>query len=372
MNEFISNKVKTIDFSGIRKILELAQNMKNPVNLSIGEPDFSISDVIKNACCDAIHGDLNAYTPTQGIPALIQAIKDDLAQTRGAEPDDVFISSGVSGGLFLTFNALLNAGDEVIVPDPYFAFYKHALNLTGAKPVFLDTYPEFTIDAVKLEALITPKTKAILINSPGNPTGKIISQEEIDAIVVIAKKHNIFIISDEIYDGFNFNESGLTPSPFGQYEKVILLNGFSKTLSATGWRIGYVAGPKEILQAMKVLQQFTFICAPSIAQQAVLKGYQIGFREELKHHVCSYHEKNELLYQGLKDKFDFVKPEGAFYAFIPAPGGNATKFVEKAIANELLIVPGSAFSEYDTHFRVSFSSDIDTLNKGIEILNRIA
>jgi len=346
--------------------------MKNPCDMSIGQPDFDVPDAIKMACCQYIKDGFNSYTPTQGIPELVNAISRDIVIRRRSEPEDVFITSGVVGGIFLAFSVLLNPGDEVILPDPYYPAYKHASYMIGAKPVYLDTYPNFRIDASKLERLITDKTKALILNSPGNPTGKILSSAEIDDIIDVAKGSNIFIISDEIYDTFDYTDENCFSSPFGKYEKVILLNGFSKSLSTTGWRIGYAAGPRIILEGMKKMQQFTYTCAPSMAQKAILMSFEPEMQAVVKANCKKYREKNDLLYDGLKDRFIYSKAEGAFYAFIPAPGGDSTGFVQKAIENELLIVPGSAFSEKDTHFRVSFATTDEVIERGVEILNRLA
>lgn len=362
----IASRMSMVDSSGIRKIFDLAKNLSNPINLSIGQPDFDVPDEIKQAACDAINSGHNRYTLTQGIPELRERIKIHVNANKKADPEEVLITSGVSGGIFLSFIALLEAGDEVIVPDPYFVMYKHLSRLLGATPVYLDLEDDFSIDPDKLKKLITSKTKAILLNSPGNPTGKVLGSDVLKEIAAIAQKAGVVVISDEIYDGFVYEKEYTSIAQY--YPDTLVLGGFSKEYAMTGWRLGYAAGPAALLNEMIKLQQYTFVCAPSMAQYAGLVALDFDtepFRKE-------YSRKRDMIYDGLKDKFDVTKPDGAFYIFPKAPGGSGTKFVTKAIENNLLIIPGNVFSEHDTHFRISFAASEETLSKGIEVLNRLA
>ena len=365
-----SHRLQKIDSSGIRKVFDLGAKLKAPINMSIGQPDFEVFDDIKRAAIQSIQSGFNTYTPTQGDGELIECLKNHLEISKGSRPEDIFITSGVSGGLYLAFQTLLNPGDEIIVPDPFFVMYKHLPLLCDAIPVYWDTYPKFTFDKNKLAALISPKTKAIVINSPGNPTGKVMSQSEIKGVIEIAQKHDLYIIADEIYESFIYDHDVL-PSPYGEYAKCILLNGFSKSFATTGWRIGYAAGPKDVLQEMKKLQQYTYVCSPSIAQKALLSFLKKENQEQLKSHIDKYRQKRNLFHSLIKDKYHTSPSQGAFYAFIPAPKGDGDGFVEKAIQNNLLIIPGSVFSNKKTHFRVSFATDEKTIKKATDILNQI-
>ena len=366
----LSKRLQKIDSSGIRKVFDLAKTLKTPIDMSIGQPHFDVFKNVKKAAIDSIRRGFNSYTPTQGDSELIELLKFHLKTTRKKEPEDLFIVSGVSGGLSLTFQTLLNPEDEVILPDPYFVSYKHLLNLYGAKPVYLDIYPDFTYDKEKLNKLITSKTKAIVINSPANPTGKIMSKREINDVIEVAKRNNLYLISDEIYEAFVYDIPQL-PSPYGSYDKCILLNGFSKSLGATGWRIGYVAGPKEILQEMKKIQQYTFVCAPAPLQKALLAFLQKENQMELKKWVLEYQKKRDLFFSLIKDHFRIPLPQGAFYFFIPAPNDDGDAITEKAIKNNLLIIPGSVFSNRKTHFRVSFATSDENIKRGAQILTSI-
>jgi len=364
----IADRMNKIDASGIRKVFDLAAKMENPVNLSIGQPDFDVPDIVKNSACEAIDAGFNKYTPTQGIPELREKITAQLKnQNRLSNRDDdmTMVTSGTSGGLLLSIMTLVNEGDEVMFADPYFVMYKHFVNLIGGKPVFIDTYPDFKLTAERVEKNITDKTKMLIVNSPSNPTAAVYPEKDLKEIAELCNKRGIWIISDEIYSSFSYDEKFASIFPFA--EKGILLDGFSKSHAMTGWRVGYAVGNKNVIQEMCKLQQYTYVCAPSMAQKAAINALDV----DISGIVDSYRKKRDIVYESLKDKFELVKPDGAFYAFVKAPGGNATKFVEKAIANNLLIIPGSVFSERDTHFRISYAADDAVIKRGMEILNEL-
>jgi aspartate aminotransferase/aminotransferase len=361
----ISKRSTLVSASGIRKVFDLAQTMENPINFSIGQPDFDVPEPVKERAIAAIREGKNSYTVTQGIPQLHEAIRAAAAK-EGYNPEDVLVTSGVSGAIVLALLALCDPGDEVLIPDPYFVMYKHLCNLFGIVPKFVDTYPDFHLHADKLEPLITKKTKMIVINSPSNPTGVSSTADELRMVAELAKKHDLIILFDEIYSCFNYNARHESVTKY--YDKVIVLNGFSKSHAMTGWRLAYAMGPKEAIQAMTKLQQYTFVCAPSMVQHAGLAALDLPMRSTLE----AYRAKRDIIYEGLKGKFRVQKPDGAFYIFPEAPGGNATEFCMKAIQNNVLIIPGNVFSERDTHFRISFAAKDETLLKGIEVLNRLA
>ncbi len=362
----IADRMSLIDSSGIRKVFDLAAKMKDPINLSIGQPDFDVPQQIKESAISAIKEGKNRYTLTQGIPELNEKLLDKYQKLYSEnKPESSMIISGVSGGILLAFMALINTGDEVLVPDPYFVMYKHLVNLVGGTPVFFSTYPDFKINIEEIENKITPKTKVIIINSPNNPTGAVLTKEDLIKIYTIAKKHNLFIISDEIYDSYVYDKT--YTSILDITNNALVLKGFSKNFSVTGWRIGFALGPRDLLQEMIKLQQYTFVCAPSMAQYAMLENLDYDLSEI----VANYKKKRDTIYNILKEKFTIIKPEGAFYIFPQAPDKEASKFVEKAIENNVLIIPGNVFSETDTNFRISFAASLDTLKKGGEILNSL-
>ncbi len=277
--------------------------------------------------------------------------------------------SGVSGGLLLAFLSLVNPGDEVIVPDPYFVMYKHLVGMLGGKCVFVDSYPDFELPVEKIADAITDKTKMIILNSPCNPTGVVYSQQQVKEIAEIAAKKDVLVLTDEIYERFCYD--GECPSIAKHYEKSIVLHGFSKSHAMTGWRLGYAAAHeslKDVIEQMTKIQQYTFVCAPTPFQKAALAALDYDVTD----FVDVYRKKRDLLYDGLKDSFEMVKPGGAFYAFIKAPASaEATEFVEKAIKNNVLIIPGNVFSEKNTHFRISYATTNEKIQEGVEILSNL-
>src|SRR3982751_68851 len=212
--DYISSRANAVDASGIRKVFDLAARMKDPINLSIGLPDFDVPEIAKTAAIDAIRAGNNRYTPTQGIEPLRTRLRADLSKEIGRDVGDVLITSGVSGGLMLAMLAIMDPGDEAIFLDPYFVMYKHLLTMTGAVPVIVDSYPDFRFHADRVERAITPKTKLLILNSPSNPTGVVMSAEEVRAAVEVARKHDLLILSDEIYEPFLYGTSDpANPNP---------------------------------------------------------------------------------------------------------------------------------------------------------------
>jgi aspartate aminotransferase/aminotransferase len=204
-NDYIADRALGVDASGIRKVFDLAAKMKDPINFSIGLPDFDVPDPAKQAAIEAIQSGQNRYTQTQGIAPLRERLRKDLSAEIGRDVGDVLITSGVSGGLFLAILSTINPGDEAIFLDPYFVMYKHLLTLAGGKAVPVDSYPDFRFHADRVEAAITPRTKLLILNTPSNPTGVVMTQQEVDAAVALAKKHDLLIISDEIYEPFLYS-----------------------------------------------------------------------------------------------------------------------------------------------------------------------
>ncbi len=372
LDQFISQRALGVDASGIRKVFDLAAKMKDPINLSIGLPDFDVPEVCKEAAIESIRRGDNRYTQTQGIQPLRQRLGQELSAQIGRDAGDVIITSGVSGGLMLAIMALMNPGEEAICLDPYFVMYKHLLTLAGAATVAVDSYPDFRFPADKVEAAITPRTKLLMLNSPSNPTGVLMSESEVKAAVDLARRHDLIILSDEIYEPFLYRRDGARDplfSPAQIYEKTIVLRGFSKSHAMTGWRLGYAAGPTEIIQQMIKLQQYTFVCAPSPMQYAALKALDVSMEAAAR----AYQRKRDLVCERLGKKFKLVYPEGAFYVFPEAPRGlSGSQFATLAIENNVLLIPGNVFSARDSHFRISYATSDEKLAKGCDILNSLA
>ena len=369
MRNFLADRCKTIDASGIRKVFALAETLKDPVNFSIGQPDFDVPEPIKKEAIKAINEGFNRYSQTAGDSLLKSKIAEHVQTDTGWQDPGVMVTSGVSGALQLSFMALINPGDEVIIPEPYFVMYKHLINMLGGKCVFVDSYPDFKLPVEKIAAAITDNTKLIIVNSPANPTGAVYCEESLKKLASVAAEKNIIILSDEIYDKFSYD--GPCPSIAKFYSRTLLMRGFSKAYAMTGWRMGYVAVCDElkcVLEEMIKIQQYTFVCAPTPFQKAAI----VAMDYDVSEYVKQYRNKRDLLYAGLKDKFEITKPQGAFYAFVKAPDGQAAKFVDKAIKNNVLIIPGGVFSEKDTHFRISYATSDEKIREGVEILCRLA
>ena len=368
MKDIIANRAKLIDASGIRKVFALAGLLKDPVNFSIGQPDFDVPEPLKEEAIKAIKAGQNKYSQTAGDAILKNKIAEQIKNEFGWSDPAILITSGVSGGLLLAFLALINPDDEVIIPDPYFVIYKHLINMLGGRCIFVDSYPDFELPIEKIADAITNKTKMIILNSPCNPTGVVYSEEQTKALAEIAAEKDILVLTDEIYEKFCYD--GQCPSIANYFEKTLLLRGFSKSYAMTGWRLAYIAAGeslKNVIEEMTKIQQYTFVCAPTPFQKAAIAALDY----EISDLVDAYRRKRDLLYDGLKDKFELVKPGGAFYAFIKAPGGSGSNFVEKAIANNVLIIPGNVFSEKDTHFRISYATSDAKIQEGIEILRSL-
>lgn len=391
LSTLVSDRSNAIDASGIRRIFALAATLKDPINLSIGQPDFPVPDAIKHAAMNAIESDINGYTLTQGLPSLLTKVNAWLERDLGWDTQTVntpghegpvsFITSGTSGALLLAFMAMLNPGDECIIPDPYFVAYPHMATLCGAKAVIVDTYPDFKLTAERVAEKITDKTKFVLFNTPSNPAGVVPDKDECAALRALCRSRGILLISDEIYDEFAFSDAttdhaaGDTtlprcPSPArmpGAGQDTLIIRGFGKTYGCTGWRLGYAAGPKAIIEQMAKLQQYTFVCAPSPLQA----GVEACFETSMSEFVKEYESRRDLVLEKLGGLTEIAIPGGAFYAFIKIPehlGLTGAQFTEKAIEQSLLVIPGGAFSQRDTHFRISFATRRDKLSKGLDII----
>jgi aspartate aminotransferase/aminotransferase len=371
----IADRMRLLDASGIRKVFDLAAKMKDPINLSIGQPDFDVPKAIKDAAIEAIRAGFNKYTQTQGMESLLNILAEGCCKEFGWHDPyhgKVFgdrgylVTSGVSGALMLAMMTLVNPGDEVVLTDPYFVMYSHLVNLAGGAPVPVSTYDDFRPDPQRIADAITDKTRMLIINSPANPTGVVYSGQELRDIAAIAAKRDLLVISDEIYNLFCYDQPYV--SMVSVYDNTLLMRGFSKSYAMTGWRMGWCTGPRSIIEKMTMLQQYSFVCAPSMAQAAAL----VALETDMSAEVAAYKKKRDMVYSVLGPAMGLVKPGGAFYAFCPAPGGNASEFVAKAIANNVLVIPGNVFSSRDTHFRVSYATSDDKLAKGLEILAGLA
>jgi aspartate aminotransferase/aminotransferase len=365
-DHWIADRMRRIDASGIRKVFDLAAQMHDPINLSIGQPHFDTPPAVKQALHDAVSAGRNAHSQTQGIATLIAKIQADVDARYGHGDRKVFITSGTSGGLNLALSVLVNPGDEVIVFDPWFVMYKHLTTLAGGTTVEIDTYPDFRIDLDKVRDALSPRTRAILVNSPANPTGYVATAAEMEGLAKLAAEKDVPLISDEIYKSFCYDRPFVSPAKWN--ERTIVIDGFSKSHSLTGWRLGWCHGPQEVVRQMLKLQQFTFVCAPHPVQHAGVVAWDCDMSDR----VADYKRKRDYMLTQLGDLYEIPAAGGAFYLFPRAPWGTGSEFVAEAIRNNLLVIPGNVFSPRDTHFRISYAAEDRALERGCEVLRRLA
>ncbi len=382
----IAARSRAIDASGIRRVFNLGKELKDPINLSIGQPDFPVPDAIKYAAIEAIQSDHNGYTVTQGIASLRNRLNKHLASDVGWDLSkdssaDLLVTSGTSGSLVLSVMCLLDQDDEIIIPDPYFVMYPNLAKMVGARPVYCDVYPDFVMTAERVEPLITARTKAVMFNSPSNPAGAVSTREQCADLLELCRAKGVLLISDEIYDEFTYSEArtdmvhgeARCPSPArfeNAQDDVLLVRGFGKTYGVTGWRMGYCAGPRALIDEMGKIQQFTFTCAPSVSQHGCLAALDV----DMSAHIADYQSRRDLVVERMSEVTEVTTPGGAFYVFVKIPehlGLDGAAFGERCIENNVLVIPGNVFSRQDTHFRLSFATKRESLEKGLDVLVRL-
>ncbi len=350
---YLARRVNELRPSGIRKFFDIAATMKNVISLGVGEPDFTTPGPILEAGVRSLRAGETHYTSNSGKLELRQAIADHLFELYGVRYDplnEIIITVGVSEALYLAMNALLNPGDEVIIPTPCFVSFQAETIMAGAVPVEIPSLLEnnFQLDPDRIRAAVTPRTKLIFVSYPNNPTGAVATRETLEAVAKIAEEHDLFILSDEIYDRLVYGHQHVCVPSLGPaiQKRTILMGGFSKDYAMTGWRIGYAAGPATIIQGMTRVHQFTIMSAPTTAQDAALTALSDG-EKYVQEMVAEYDLRRHLIVGGLnKLGLTTFEPRGAFYAFpqITASGMDDETFAEQLLHEEqVAVVPGNAF-----------------------------
>ncbi len=367
---WISARARAAEVSGIRRAFELGKSLKDPVNLSIGQPHFPVPEAIREAAKAAIDAGKNGYTVTQGSADLRDRLAADVRARFPGQNRPVLVTAGTSGGLALALLATVDPGDEVVVPDPYFIAYPNLVKLAGGVVVPVDCDARtFAVDPDRVAAAITPHTKAVILCSPANPTGAVTPAASMRAIAELCRDRGVLLVSDEIYRAFSYDGPARSPAEFSP--DVVVVEGFGKTYGVTGWRLGFAHGPAAVLEEMTKLQQFTFVCAPSMAQAGALAALDV----DVSGYVADYKRKRDTLAAKLAAAgYELSVPGGAFYLYprVPAQYESGTAFAAAAVKQSLLIVPGAVFSRHDTHFRVSYAAADDTLARGADILGALA
>jgi len=376
----LSTSVKSIAPSGIRKFFDIAAQMDDVISLGVGEPDFITPWSIRESCVYGLERGYTSYTANRGMPELREEISRHYKRVYNVEynPDtEILVTVGVSEALDIALRAILEVGDEVLIPEPCYVSYQACTILAGGVPVTVDAKleNEFRITPEELEQHLTPKTKAILIGYPNNPTGAVMSRRDLMRIAEFAEKHDLIVISDEIYGDLTYDGIHECFSALPKMrDRTILLNGFSKAYAMTGWRIGYALGNSDFIGAMTKIHQYTMLCAPVTAQVAAIEALKHG-EKYMKKMVAEYDRRRNLIYDGLnKLGLKCFEPKGAFYIFpdITSSGLTAEDFAEKLIrAEHVALVPGTAFGKSGTgHVRCSYATSIEKISAALKRIEK--
>ena len=374
MRDFIARRIAGVPPSGIRRFFDIAATMDDVISLGIGEPDFVTPEPILKAGLHSLQQGETHYTSNSGIYELRQALAEhlhDRYRVRYDPETEILVTVGVSEALYLALSAILDPGDEVIVPTPCFVSYQPEVIFAGGTPIALQTHVEddFQVLAKDVADRISPRTKALLIGYPNNPTGAVMSRERLSELASLAEEHDLLVISDEIYDRLVYSHQHVCFASLpGMQERTITLGGFSKDYAMTGWRIGYAAAPASILAAMRKIHQYTIMSAPTISQFAAIEALQNG-EVHVQRMVAEYDRRRQLIVNGLNELgLKTFEPHGAFYAFpsVKASGMDDETFAEKLLQEEkVAVVPGNAFGA-DGHFvRCSYATSYDDIEEAL-------
>jgi len=380
MRNFVSQRVQGIPPSGIRKFFDIAATMQDVISLGIGEPDFVTPEPFLEAGVASLRNGDTHYTSNSGVLELRQSLGQHLNKLYSVEydpEDELLITVGVSEALYLALTAVLDPGDEVIVPEPCFVAYTPEVLLAGGVPVTIGTHVEndFQVTGQEIEAAVTPRTKAILIGYPNNPTGAIMTRERLLEIAALAEKYDLLVISDEIYDQLVYGIQHVCFATLpGMRDRTITLGGFSKDYAMTGWRIGYSAAPSAISAGMRKIHQYTIMSAPTMAQMAALRALQNG-NSFVKDMRDEYDRRRKLIVGGMNQLgLSTFEPRGAFYAFpsVAASGLDDEAFAEKLLEEErVAVIPGSAFGKSGAGFvRCSYATAYEKIEEALHRIER--
>jgi aminotransferase len=380
MRDFIAKHIQAVPPSGIRRFFDIAATMKDVISLGIGEPDFITPDSILRAGINSLRQGDTHYTSNSGTIELREAISrhlDNLYNVFYDPEDELLVTVGASEGLYLALSAILDPGDEVIVPEPCFVAYVPEVFFAGGTAVTVPTFVEnnFQVTGEEIERAITPKTKAILIGYPNNPTGGVMSRENLLRLGEVAIAHDLLVISDELYGRLVYHcEHVCVPSLPGMRDRTVLVNGFSKGYAMTGWRLGFLAAPKDLMGAMRKIHQYTIMSAPTMSQTAGLEAILHGERY-IKEMIHEYDRRRKLLVHGLNSLgLDCFEPQGAFYAFpsVGKSGMDDKQFSESLLLEEqVAVVPGSAFGASGAGFvRMCYATAYEKIELALEHMER--
>ncbi len=377
--DLIADKAASLQPSGIRKFFDIVAEMDDVISLGVGEPDFDTPWHIRDEGIYSLEKGRTFYTSNSGLKELRMEIAAYLQRTQGLEYhylSQIFVTVGGSEAIDLAMRAMINPGDEVLIPQPSYVSYEPCVVMADGKPVVIELKEEnqFRLTPEKLEAAITPKTKILVMPFPNNPTGAIMEREDLEKLVPIIEKHDLFVVSDEIYGELTYGGKkhvSIAALP-GMQERTILINGFSKAYAMTGWRLGYACGPKEVIGQMVKIHQYCIMCAPTTSQYAAVEALRNG-DEDVRRMRESYDERRRFVLFTLKEMgLPCFEPEGAFYVFpcIREFGMTSDEFATNLLKEEkVAIVPGTAFGNCgEGYLRISYAYSIESLKKALKRL----
>jgi aminotransferase len=380
MKERLSTTVQQLKPSGIRRFFDLAASMDNVISLGVGEPDFVTSWAVREASILSLERGYTSYTANAGLLELRFEIMKYMKRNFNVSydyKDDIIVTVGGSQALDITMRALINPEDEIIVVEPNFVSYSPLISLAGGVPVAIETTAEteFKLQPRQIEEVITSKTKALLLCSPNNPTGSSLSKKELQAIADIVIKHDLLVITDEIYAELTYDEEFTSIASLeGMKEQTIIISGFSKGFAMTGWRLGYICAPTEIAKAMLKIHQYTMMCAPTMAQYGAIEALQNG-QHDVEEMRKSYRRRRNYMVKSLNQiGLECHSPGGAFYVFpsIKKTGLSSEEFAEQLLLEErVAVVPGNVFGKGgEGHIRCSYASSMESLEESIKRISR--
>ncbi len=366
---FFAQRMESLGISGIRDFLAKGSLIPDAIDLSIGQAHFDVPDALKEATIQAVLEKRGRYGSPQGDPELVAATRHHLREKCGlAEDQEVMMTCGTSGAITLALLALIGPGDEVLVPDPHFVIYHNLVELAGGTPVYYRLDEKFRPDVDEIERRITGRTRLLILNSPANPTGVALTPDELEAVADLCRKRRLPVLSDELYELFVYAAPHASIKHFPGCES-LLVSGFSKSYGMAGWRLGWAAGPPEWIDKMRTLQLLIYVCPPTLVQRGALAAFEI----DMSATVASYRRKRDFMYQGLvASGYEVIEPEGAFFFFPRVPWGNDLEFCEHALSEKLVLLPGRCFGRCSDHFRLTFAESDETLERGLEVLAKIA
>jgi aminotransferase len=378
--DFLAQRVKRVKPSGIRRFFDIAASMKDVISLGVGEPDFVTPYHIREAAINSIRAGQTHYTSNSGTIELREAIAQDLQRTIGVTYDpatEIMVTVGVSEGVDTALRAVIDIGDHVLSPDPGYVAYEAGILLADGESIPVTTTPEtnFTPTASAFRDAYTPHTKAILIGSPCNPTGAVITRKELEGIAQFAQEHDLIVISDEIYSHLVYDVEHVSIASLpGMRERTIVLNGFSKAFAMTGWRVGYAVAPHSILEGMLKVHQYAIMSAPTSAQVAALQALRHG-EEDTQNMVAEYRRRRDMVVKGMNAiGLPCYEPKGTFYVFpsIAHLGLTAGEFAEKLlVAEHVAVVPGDAFGARGAgHLRCTYCTSYEQLEEALVRIER--